>query len=200
MSDASYIYTPRKPAIDSVLNLILDRQARDTAQVEGKATPGSAGRRLVRLFAELAAPRPARPSDEIEDLIWALWISHPDPVAEDAMADAVNALASGDFTAARPMLDDLVMRYPDWAEAWNKQATLAFMEDRDADSVAGIMETLKLEPRHFGAIAGFGLICARHGHLCEARAAFAVALSLNPHLHGIRTRLAEMEAIPSILH
>jgi len=200
MSDASSIYTPRKPAIDSVLNLILDRAARARAQAEGSTTPGSAGRRLARLFGELASPRPARPSDEIEDLIWALWISHPDPVAEDAMADAVNALASGEFTAARPMLDDLVMRYPDWAEAWNKQATLAYMEDRDADSVAGIMETLKREPRHFGAIAGFGMICARHGHLCEARAAFTVALSLNPHLHGIQARLSEMEAIPSVLH
>lgn len=200
MSDASHLYKPRRPAIDSVLNLILDREAREAAQAEGKTTPGSAARRLARLFAELALPRPARPSEEIEDLIWALWISHSDPVAEDAMADAVNALASGDFDSARPMLDSLVERYPEWAEAWNKRSTLAYMEDRDADSVAGIMETLKREPRHFGAIAGFGMICARHGHLNEARAAFAVALSLNPHLHGIRQRLAEMEAIPSILH
>lgn len=196
MSGTRYISALRKPAIDEVLELILDRGA----QPHGSSTPKPVRRRLTRLLAELALPRPARPSEEIEDLIWALWISHPDPVAEDAMADAVNALASGDFDAARPRLDSLVERYPDWAEAWNKCSTLAYMEDRDADSVAGIMETLKREPRHFGAIAGFGMICARHGHLSEARAAFAVALSLNPHLHGIRTRLAEMEAIPSVLH
>ena len=200
MSDASHLYAPRRPAIDFVLNLVLDRGARDTAQARGRTTSGPAGRRLARLFAELALPRPARPPAEIEDLIWALWISHPDPAAEDAMADAVNALAAGDFDVARPILDSLVERCPDWAEAWNKRSTLAYMEDRDADSVAGIRETLKREPRHFGAIAGFGMICARHGYLCEARAAFAVALSLNPHLDGIRMQLAEMEAIPSVLH
>jgi Flp pilus assembly protein TadD len=193
MYETNGMSTPCEPAIDSVLGLILDRRepggARDGVQ-----------RRLSRLLAELARPDPARSPDELEDLVWALWISHPDPAAESLMAQAVNALATGKFATARPLLDELVAHYPDWAEAWNKRATLAFVEDRDADAVADITQTLLLEPRHFGAVAGFGQICLRHGHVHEARAAFAVALALNPHLDSIREMVDEFSAAPSTLH
>ncbi len=190
---------PGELAIDSVLDLILGPPSGPApARPQDARTP--AQRRLSRLLSELLAPKPARDPAETEDLIWALWISHPDPAAETAMADAVNALAAGEFARARPILDALVARHPDWAEAWNKRATLAFVEHRDADAVADIARTLALEPRHFGAVAGFGQICLRRGHLREARAAFTVALRLNPHLESVRERLADLPAPPTTLH
>jgi hypothetical protein len=60
--------------------------------------------------------------------------------------------------------------------------------------------TLLLEPRHFGAVAGFGQICLRNGHLNEARAAFQVALSINPHLRGLRELIAELDPQTLMLH
>jgi predicted Zn-dependent protease len=178
--------------IDPVLRIVLELPARQPSP--------SLPRRLNALFRELAAPPAGRPAEEIEDLIWALWISHEDRGAEELMGEAVEALADGAFDQARPLLDQLVLRHPDWAEAWNKRATLAFVEKRDADAARDIMRTLELEPRHFGAVSGFGQICLRHGHLNEARASFQIALSLNPHLEGLREIIAELNPSALMLH
>jgi Flp pilus assembly protein TadD len=178
--------------LDPVLRLVLDLASR-------KPAPGLP-RRLGGLFRELSASEPKRSVEEIEDLIWALWVSHEDRVAEETMGAAVDAMASGTLQQARPLLDHLVEAYPDWAEVWNKRATLAYIENRDADSLEDIRRTLELEPRHFGAISGFGQICLRNGHLNEARAAFQIALGVNPHLEGIRELLDDLDPQLLMLH
>ena len=157
-------------------------------------------RRLTRLFKELALSEPARPVEDIEDQIWALWGSHEDRLAEETMMAAVEAMGSGSLKTARPLLDHLVARHPGWAEAWNKRATLASIENRDADSLLDIAQTLRLEPRHFGAIAGFGNICLRNGPLNEARAAFQIALSINPHMDDLRDMLENLSPHHLMLH
>jgi tetratricopeptide (TPR) repeat protein len=148
----------------------------------------------------LAKPHSESTADEIEDQIWALWVSHEDRVAEETMAAAIEAMGTGALHEAGPLLDGLVARYPDWPEAWNRRATLASIEQRDADSLEDIKRTLELEPRHFGAIAGFGEICLRHGLLNEARAAFQIALALDPHLEGLREILDDLAPENLMLH
>ncbi len=178
--------------IDPVFQLVLELPAH---------TPSpDLPRRLNDLFRELAMDEPPRPVEEIEDQIWALWSSHEDRIAEETMAAAVEALSSGALKKARPLLDHLVAKHPDWPEAWNKRATLASIEKRDADSLLDIAQTLRLEPRHFGAIAGFGNICLRHGHLNEARAAFQIALSINPHMEDLRDMLENLSPHHLMLH
>lgn len=145
------------------------------------------GGRLAALFDDLRRDDPLRDPDETMELIWSIWIDHGDRRASHRMAAAVEAIAAGARDLAKPMLDSLVEEHPDWAEAWNKRATLAFIERRDNDSIADIARTLELEPRHFGAILGFAQICLRHDHLPEAKAAFEVALDLNPHIDGLRS-------------
>ena len=178
--------------VDPVFQLVLEAPRR-------KPGPGLP-KRLTGLFRELSLAEPARPAEEIEDLIWALWTSHKERVAEETMAAAIEAMASGALQKAKPLLDHLVAAYPDWAEAWNKRATLAFIEHRDVESLADICRTLKLEPRHFGAVSGFGQICLRQRHLNEARAAFQVALSLNPHLEGLREIIRDLNPRHLMLH
>jgi predicted Zn-dependent protease len=178
--------------IDPVLQLILDLPARRPA-------PGTP-RRLTVLFRDLSRPEPSREAEEIEDQIWALWMSHEDRTAEETMGAAVEAMASGGLKQARPLLDDLIEKHPDWAEAWNKRATLAYIENRDRDSLEDIRRTLELEPRHFGAISGFGQICLRNGHLNEARAAFQIALSVNPHMAGLHELLDDLDPDLLMLH
>jgi predicted Zn-dependent protease len=179
-------------ALDPVLRLVLDLASR-------KPAPGRP-RRLKGLFKELSEPSPKRNPEEIEDQIWALWVSHETRAAEETMGAAIEAMASGALKQARPLLDHLVEAYPDWAEAWNKRATLAFIEKRDADSVRDIERVLEREPRHFAAVSGFGQICLRNGHLNEARAAFQVALSINPHLEGLRELIGELDPQTLMLH
>ena len=178
--------------VDPVFQLILEAPRRKPVPVLPK--------RLTGLFRELSLAEPARPAEEIEDMIWALWTSHKERVAEETMAAAIEAMASGALQKARPLLDHLVATYPDWAEAWNKRATLAFIEKRDADALADIEQTLSREPRHFGAISGFGQICLRHGRMREARAAFQIALSINPHLEGLPEIVQELGILHRTLH
>jgi tetratricopeptide (TPR) repeat protein len=178
--------------LDPVLRLILGLPSRLPAP--------QAPRRLAALFRELQDDELRRPADDIEDLIWALWISHENEAAEEVMMAAVEALASGALDQARKLLDHLVLHYPDWSEAWNKRATLAFIEKRDAESLKDIGRTLELEPRHFGAVSGFGQICLRHGHLNEARAAFQMALTINPHLRGLREMIRDLSPRKLMLH
>ncbi|WP_246048192.1 tetratricopeptide repeat protein [Hankyongella ginsenosidimutans] len=105
----------------------------------------------------------------------------PDAQAAPMQA-AIRAMATRDFETARRTCDMLVEQYPLWSEAWNKRATLAYLEDRDPDSIADIQRTLELEPRHFGALSGLGQICLRQGEPDIARLAFAAALHVNPHM------------------
>jgi len=76
---------------------------------------------------------------------------------------ATRALTALDFPAAEDILARLVATHPDFAEAWNKRATLYYMQSRDEESVASIHRTLELEPRHYGAICGFAQICLSLG-------------------------------------
>lgn len=147
---------------------------------------------LDELFAALRAPVPARPVAELEDDIWDLWIHHPDPLCDRWMAQAIAAMAMRHHDDARAMLCHILAVAPDWAEAWNKRATLHYMMGRDAEALADIDRTIALEPRHFGAIAGFGHIALRHGDLAAAQAAFEVTLSIHPHLQDIRVLAIEI--------
>lgn len=178
--------------VDPVFQLILEAPEREPSA----ALPS----RLTELFRELSDADPIRSVDDIEDQIWTLWSSHEDRVAEETLAAAVEAIASGELQKARPLLDHLVIKHPDWAEAWNKRATLAYIEKRDTDSLLDIAQTLRLEPRHFGAISGFGNVCLRNGHLNEARAAFQVALSINPHMEELHDMLETLSPRNLMLH
>lgn len=178
--------------VDPVFHLVLEAPGRTPSP----ALPS----RLKRLFTALAQADPEHSVEEIEDQIWMLWSSHEDRVAEETLAAAVEAIASGELHKAKPLLDHLVAVHPDWAEAWNKRATVAYIEKRDADSLLDIAQTLRLEPRHFGAISGFGNLCLRHGHLNEARAAFQIALTFNPHMEELRDILENLSPHNLMLH
>jgi tetratricopeptide (TPR) repeat protein len=155
------------------------------------SAPGGRGR-LSELFRNLQADPAGAAAHAIEDDIWAVWIAHDDPALEKQMQQAIAAIAQRRFAEAQGQLDLLVAAAPDWAEAWNKRATLHYLTHRDAESIADIRRTLELEPRHFGAICGFGQICLRHGEIAAAAEAFAAALAINPHLDSVRAVLAQL--------
>jgi tetratricopeptide (TPR) repeat protein len=180
------------PDFDRALALVVNHNARRPAD----AIPY----RINALFDDLKRANPLRDPVETMELIWALWIAHQDETASQRMVAAVEAIAAGARDLARPILDELVRDFPDWAEAWNKRATLAFIERRDEDSIEDIVRTLELEPRHFGAILGFAQICLRHGRVQEAKAAFEIAMTLNPHIAGIREIVDELGAATPTLH
>lgn len=179
-------------AINDVFMLVMGLPQRRP----NKALP----RRLKALFQELADPGPARPADEVEEMIWALWISHKDSKAAADMAAGVEAMTAGAMDLAEAVFDRLIAEFPDWAEAWNKRAILAFIARDDTRAIRWIEHALLLEPRHFGAIAGFGQICLRQGYAREASASFQMALHFNPHLQGVRAVIDEIDTLEGPMH
>jgi tetratricopeptide (TPR) repeat protein len=151
----------------------------------GQAPAASLPRELDRLFDQLATAK-GRGQGAIEERIWTLWTEHPDPMAAERMVRAIAAMAQKRLPEAEAELDLLVGQRPEWAEAWNKRATLLWMLGRHEESVADIARTLALEPRHFGAICGFGQICLAQGRRVEALAAFETALRIHPGLEAVK--------------
>ncbi len=171
---------------DETLKLILS--------LAGRKPAPTLPRRLDALFERLAHAANAVEASQIEDAIWLAWMSHPDAIAEERLELATRAIGAGDHADAGTLLDELVATHPGYAEAWNKRATLYFRMDRDADSVRDIHRTLELEPRHFGAVCGFGQIALRRGERTAALFAFDAALRINPHLGAVRTAREELAA------
>lgn len=156
---------------------------------------------LDRLFARLAGAADPNEAGQIEDEIWEAWTSHPDPRAERAMNKTIAAIAGQHWDDAGGLADDLVRAWPLWPEAWNKRATLAFLTGRDQDSVRDIRRTLELEPRHFGAIAGFVQICLRSGQPAAALVASEAGLAIHPYLQSLRAVRDRLAATtPSTRH
>ena len=129
---------------------------------------------------------------ETEERIWTIWCDHPDPQAKAQMALGIGLLAAGDFDQAEAVFDQLIERHPEWTEAWNKRATVYFLQGRDSASVRDICRTLELEPRHFGALGGFAQICIRNGIPSAALAALERLITVNPGAPGIAEMIAAM--------
>jgi len=149
-------------------------------------------KRLDSLFAQLRLAPPQPRAYEIEDLIWALWIDHADREIAKRMEASINAIAMRSYGRAEELLSGLIADVPTFAEAWNKRATLFYIQHRDRESVADIEQTLRLEPRHFGAICGFAQICHRGGDPGSALVAFEAALRINPHMENIQAVVTEL--------
>lgn len=139
--------------------------------------------------------------DAIEDEIWRLWMTYPGLPAAFDLERATRAIAVEDWSVADQILRGLVGAQPDFAEAWNKRATLYYMRQMDDYSVRYIHRTLQLEPRHYGAIMGFAEILLARGERDNALFALDIALRINPHLPAARVSRTELLGErPGVMH
>jgi tetratricopeptide (TPR) repeat protein len=160
------------------------------------AHPVAAGQddsRLPRLFERLKVASAAE-APAIQEAIWEIWVAAPDDLANLMMLQGMVAMQEGRLPQAIAAFSGLIEHSPDLAEGWNKRATAYFLAGRFDQSVQDIERTLRLEPRHFGALAGLGQINLALGRTEAARQAFEQALAVNPHLDGVRSMLEEMKA------
>ena len=139
-------------------------------------------RHLDALFAHLKTAAVEEEADAMVAEIWKLWLQSGRPEMDAAMQQAVDFMGQGVPALAMPVLDDIVARAPDWAEGWNKRATVLYLLGEHDRSLADIERVLALEPRHFGALAGIGLIRIAKGEHRAALAALRRALAVNPFL------------------
>jgi tetratricopeptide (TPR) repeat protein len=149
---------------------------------------------LDKLFARLIKSADAGEAQRTEQSIWSLWMTSDSPTADALLAQAMKASAANETGTALAILDNVIEVHPGYAEAWNKRATIYFLIGRYNDSLKDIDKVLELEPRHFGALSGRGMIKRRQNDLAAARAAFEEALGFNPHMEGAKRALEEIES------
>ncbi|MEE9321346.1 MAG: tetratricopeptide repeat protein [Granulosicoccus sp.] len=135
---------------------------------------------LPGLFDELLVAANQSESSSLEYRIWQLWLKAPDKNAGLLSSQLTLAMQGGELQLALRLADQLIDGNPDYAEAWNKRATIHYLQGDDDLSVADIRETLAREPRHFGAISGLGLIFMRQGDMEAALEAFEQVLAISP--------------------
>src|SRR6476620_8734961 len=142
-------------------------------------------RGLDFLFGALKAAPDAASAKHVEARIWALWLQTPSDTAALLMTRAKAAMDAQQMDVALKLLDAVVKLRPDYIEAWNRRATLYYLKNDYARSLQDIREVLVREPRHFGALAGLGMIMQDIGDERRALEAFRKALAVNPHLEKV---------------
>lgn len=139
--------------------------------------------RLDTLFTRLAEAE-GENWQRIQSDIWRLWSQSGSPSMDLLLRRAQEAMEAGQPELALRFLDDLVRLAPDFAEGWNKRATVHFRLGEYGRAVADIEHVLALEPRHFGALSGLAMILERLGNDQGAYQAYSEALEVHPNLPG----------------
>ena len=165
--------------------------SRDLPFPNAKTTISKPAEQLDRLFGQLH--QTSADSKSIEQDIWNLWARNSSPTAEVLLAQGTAAMNAHELDAAEQTLIQLVESYPDFAEGWNRRATLYFMEQRYDASLVDIEHVLALEPRHFGALAGKGMILRLQGKTIEALKTMHEALAMNPHMDSVAQAIKDIE-------
>lgn len=148
---------------------------------------------LPELFGKLQTVENPQQAVLIETEIWKKWYERDDEKGGERMSNAVTAMSSGRYTVALTLLDQLVDKESDFAEAWNRRATVHYLLGNYKQSLEDIEKTLTLEPRHFGAISGIGMIMLKMGETDKAMHAFERVLDISPQNVGANKSVKELE-------
>jgi tetratricopeptide (TPR) repeat protein len=142
-------------------------------------------RNLDFLFGALKVAPDDVTAKAIEERIWALWTASQSDTANLLMTRVKTAIEAKDLDLAIKLLDAIIKVKPDYVEAWNRRATIYYMKKDYGNSLADIRQVLKREPRHFGALAGFGLILQDIGDDKQALEVYRRVLALYPRMERI---------------
>lgn len=149
--------------------------------------------RLDPLFERLRTTDNPAEAQLVEALIWQIWTESGDAAVDSLMELGLGAMQSGNLPGALELFDAVTAQKPDFAEGWNKRATVLYMLGAYVKSKEDVTRVLALEPRHFGALSGLGLIELELNRPDEALTAFEQALKLHPHLAGAKARVEALK-------
>jgi len=145
-----------------------------------------------QLFDDLKnAPSPEA-AQPIEEDIWTSWLEGDSAVVEVIMKRALEAQGAGNLDKALELYDRAIQIAPDYAEAYNRRATVFLSQDKLDQALLDLNETLRLEPRQFGAWMGLGIVMEGLGAEKEAIRAFERVLELHPQNQKARDAIARL--------
>ena len=128
------------------------------------------------------------------DLLWQMWHRSGNPAVDSALRQGIEAMQRQEIDKAEAVFTHLIEIASDFAEGWNKRATVRFLAKDYPGSIADCRETLARNPNHFGAAAGQGLCHISLNQFREASVCFRRALEIHPHLDAVRHNLTIAEA------
>jgi tetratricopeptide (TPR) repeat protein len=148
--------------------------------------------RLDDLFGQLKRESNEVKAGRIASQIQAQWQDSGSATIDLMMGWAGKAIAEKKYPVALDFLDQVVVMKPDYAEGWNRRATLNFLMNDYGRSMADIQKTLSLEPRHFGAMAGMAAILKDTGRKQAALDAFEQVLNVYPMMREAQKQVGEL--------
>ncbi len=162
------------------------------ATPETTAAPGPArdpAARVERLLDRLGAAEGEGEARRIERLIVEAWHRSGSDTVDLLLQRANAAIQDKGWALALEYLDTIVELAPDFAEGWNKRATVYYMINDYERSISDIGRVLTLQPRHFGALSGLGMIFREINQPSRALSAFRQALEVHPYFGDTRSNV-----------
>tara|TARA_B110000858_G_scaffold197470_2_gene259236 strand:+ start:55031 stop:55579 length:549 start_codon:yes stop_codon:yes gene_type:complete len=149
--------------------------------------------RLDDLFAALQVTENARTIAITESQIWEIWLQHANADVEQLMLVGTQRMNTQRYAEAMVVFNRLTEIFPEYAEGWNKRATLHYVLGNFDASISDIEKTLELEPRHFGALSGLGMVFIKRKELGKAKKAFEDLIEVHPNSPNAKQNLELVE-------
>ena len=130
-----------------------------------------------------------------EEALWAVWSRSGDSRVDDLFKRGVSEMNAEHLSEAIATFSRVIEIKPDFAEGWNKRATVYFLAGEFRRSLADCDEVIKRNPQHFGALSGYGQIYLKLDRPDKALEYFRRALAVNPNLDGVRTLVERLEEL-----
>ena len=139
--------------------------------------------KLNELFEQLKKSNNVSIAHEIEMKIWNIWSTHPtQEQLTQLLAKGSYLMSEGELKSAYEIFSTIIKSTPDWAEGWNKRATVLYLMGRYNDSLNDIEEVFKRESRHFGALSGQGLVQTKLGNYEKAIKSYQAVQKIYPFI------------------
>jgi len=180
---------------------------REEALSQLTAPDAEARRRAAAWVGEVGTPedlpavfRLLRDPDDLvraltENSIWQIWSRSGDPTVDRLFAIGVEQMNHGEAQAAIGTFSEIIRRKPEFAEGWNKRATIYFLIGEYDKSLQDCDEVIKRNPQHWGALSGYGQIYVQLDKPEEALVYFQRALVVNPNLQQVERMIEQLKQI-----
>ena len=180
----------REQALRDLTSTEVETRRLATASLGELATPAD----LPELFKQLRDP------DDLvraltENSIWQVWSRSGDTKVDALFAVGVEQMNQGQAQAAIGTFTEIIRLKPDFAEGWNKRATIYFLIGEYDKSLSDCDEVIKRNPQHWGALSGYGQIYVQLDKPEQALMYFQRALAVNPNLQQVENMLQQLKQV-----
>ena len=152
--------------------------------------------KLNQLFEQLKKSDNVSIALEIEMKIWSIWSKHPtQEKLTQSLSKGSELMAEGELESAYKIFSTIIDSVPNWAEGWNKRATVLYLMGRYYDSLNDIDEVLKLESRHFGALSGQGLVQIKLGNYEKAIKSYQAVQKIYPSIRAAKVMIPQLREL-----